>query len=116
MLAALGDDLDEAWLRERLAREGALEALDALRALAATGQLITESVLEQVQDNLRAGQPWDAKRADRVRKVNERTVLAGMARPARMPGKRAALMRMGGLGPFAEGQAPRPTERPARRK
>jgi hypothetical protein len=56
-----------------------------------------------------------AERAERVRKVNERTVLAGMTRPARAPEKRAALERTGGLGPFAEGQTARPTERPARR-
>jgi hypothetical protein len=56
-----------------------------------------------------------AERAERVRKVNERTVLAGLTSPARAPGKRAALERIGGLGPFAEGSAPRPTERPARR-
>jgi hypothetical protein len=57
-----------------------------------------------------------AERAERVRKVNERTVLAGMTRPARTPEKRAALERTGGgLGPFAEGQTARPTERPARR-
>lgn len=56
------------------------------------------------------------ERAERVRKVNARTVVAGMTRPARAPEKRAVLEERGGLGPFAEGSAPRPTERPARRR
>lgn len=55
------------------------------------------------------------ERAERVRKVNARTVVTGMARPARAPEKRAVLEQRGGLGPFAEGATPRPTERPARR-
>lgn len=55
-----------------------------------------------------------AERAERVGKINERTVFAGMTRPARAPEKRAALQRVGGLGPFAESSTPRPTERPAR--
>jgi hypothetical protein len=52
----------------------------------------------------------------RVLKLNERIVPAGMTRPARAPWKRAILARMGGLGPFGEGPAPRPTQLPARRQ
>lgn len=55
------------------------------------------------------------ERAERVRKVNERTVTAGMTRPARPKEKRATLEKRGGLGPFSEGSTPRPTQRPARR-
>jgi len=55
------------------------------------------------------------ERAERVRDVNQRTITEGMTRPARPKEKRAVLEKQGGLGPFIEGSASRPTQRPARR-
>ena len=57
-----------------------------------------------------------AERLERVRRVSERIVWAGLTRPARDPAKRASLEAMGGLGPYEEGPTPRPTELPARRR
>jgi hypothetical protein len=44
MLASLDGELDESWLHERLSRERALDALEALRRLAASGRPLTEAV------------------------------------------------------------------------
>jgi hypothetical protein len=52
MLAALGNDLDEGWLRERLQSEGALDVLDALRGLMARNVSITEEELESLKRRL----------------------------------------------------------------
>lgn len=60
MLASYGESLDEAWLRERLHKEQALDALDALRAVAARGDVITDDLLQQIHANLLAGRAWDA--------------------------------------------------------
>ncbi len=57
-----------------------------------------------------------AERIERVRRVSERIVWAGLTRPARDPAKRVSLEAIGGLGPYEEGPTPRPTDFPARRR
>jgi hypothetical protein len=59
MLAAFGDELDEAWLLKELRREASLDALEALRALAESDQRVTEGVLRNLLDRLhRSGPQW----------------------------------------------------------
>jgi hypothetical protein len=57
LMAAFGGDLDEAVLRTYLHREGAEDAFDRLRALAASGRPITDELLRQTMDTLRGGKP-----------------------------------------------------------
>ena len=52
MLAAFGGALDEAWLTAELRGEGALPALDALRALVASGAPLDERTLDDVLERL----------------------------------------------------------------
>jgi hypothetical protein len=57
MLAALGPDLDREWLLERLTREGATEALDAIEEWLASGKPLTEADAEAMQARLQARKP-----------------------------------------------------------
>jgi predicted flap endonuclease-1-like 5' DNA nuclease len=57
-----------------------------------------------------------AERAARVREIQDRANPADFTRPARDPDKRAALKAIDGIGPYREGESPRPTQMPARRK
>jgi len=57
LMAAFGTDLDDAVLRTYLQREGADDAYDALRALAASGRVITDALLRHTMDSLRGGSP-----------------------------------------------------------
>jgi len=55
MLASLGGSLDESWLRARLARENAVDALDALRAILSSTDPVTDAMLATAQQRLRTG-------------------------------------------------------------
>lgn len=57
LLAALGDNLDEEWLRGRLRRDSAEDVLDALRGPMANGEPITLGQLELLQERLRGVPP-----------------------------------------------------------
>lgn len=57
LLAALGNNLDEEWLRSRLRRDSAENVLDALRELMASGEPITLGQLELLQERLRGVPP-----------------------------------------------------------
>lgn len=48
LLAAFGDDLDEAWLEERLQAEGSLDALVPLRNLAESDEPVDRNVLDSL--------------------------------------------------------------------
>jgi hypothetical protein len=52
MLVAFVDELDETWLIPELEKEAALDALDALRALAWSSEPITDEVLRRTIDGL----------------------------------------------------------------
>jgi hypothetical protein len=60
MLAAFGDELDEGWLLPELQREDSLDALEALRELAAKpGREVTEETLRDLLERLRkTGPKW----------------------------------------------------------
>ena len=53
LVAAFGEGIDEPWLRDRLVREGSLDALDPLRDLAVSDDLVTEATLAQLLTRLR---------------------------------------------------------------
>lgn len=52
MLSAFGEELDRDWLVEELKREGSLDALGALEALAASRQEVTDASLRKVLADL----------------------------------------------------------------
>jgi hypothetical protein len=52
LLVAFGDDIDEGWLREKLVREGSLDALAPLKDLATTEEPVNEEVLEHMLSRL----------------------------------------------------------------
>jgi hypothetical protein len=52
MLSAFGADLDRDWLEEELQREGSLDALGALEALAASREEVTEASLRKLLEDL----------------------------------------------------------------
>lgn len=64
MLEALGDTLDEAWLRARLHQEDALDVLEALRALLQSEIPLTDQVLADLQRRLGGDLGRDAKRSE----------------------------------------------------
>jgi hypothetical protein len=53
LLAAFGHESDEAWLQEKLQREGSRDALDPLRTLAWGDAPITAAVLQEILAQLR---------------------------------------------------------------
>jgi hypothetical protein len=57
MIAAFGDDLDLAWLKERLEREGSWDAFEPLRNLAESNTAVTDETLIAVLDRLHRRTP-----------------------------------------------------------
>lgn len=57
MLAALGPDLDRAWLVDRLKREGASDALQAMEQWLASGQSLSEDDARAMQAQLQVPKP-----------------------------------------------------------
>lgn len=57
MLAALGPDLDRAWLVDRLKREGASDALHAIEQWLASGQSLSEDDARAMQAQLQVPKP-----------------------------------------------------------
>ena len=57
MIAAFGDELDLVWLEKRLVSEGALDAFQALRDLAANDTAVTDETLTALLDRLRQRPP-----------------------------------------------------------
>ena len=52
MLAAFGDELHMSWLAPELEREDAMDALQALRDLASSDELVTDDGLRHLIDRL----------------------------------------------------------------
>ena len=52
LIAALGNDLDDAWLAARLEREDAMDAYTALRALAESERAVNDEVLRELRESL----------------------------------------------------------------
>jgi hypothetical protein len=57
LLAAFGDELDDAWLQEKLQGEGSEDALDPLHTLARGDAPVTDAVLRDVLARLRQRRP-----------------------------------------------------------
>lgn len=53
LLVAFGDAIDEDWMREKLRREGSLDALEPLKNLAATQEPINQEILDNLLSELR---------------------------------------------------------------
>ncbi|MCC6316619.1 MAG: hypothetical protein IT361_02920 [Gemmatimonadaceae bacterium] len=54
MIVAFGKDLDTASLRDRLRRESAVDAFEALEGMAAAGKVVTEEALQALLEQLHA--------------------------------------------------------------
>ena len=53
LLAAFGDEIDDRWLRDKLTREGSMDALEPLKELATTEKPVTAEGLDALLTSLR---------------------------------------------------------------